>query len=719
MKKYTVCIGDREINIETGRLAMQAGGSVLVTMGDSVVLATACVSEHPREGIDFVPLVVDYLEKTFAAGKIPGGFFKREGRPSEQEVLVSRLIDRPIRPLLPKHLRNEVQIIATVLSMENDNSPAVMALLGASAALSISGAPFQGPIAAVRVARIDGNLLINPSLDDLSESEINMVVGGSRDGVVMVEGGAREVPEEEVLDAIMFGWEQMQPLIDIQFKMIEEVGKPIMVVEEPEMDETVSNRVRELSVKALEAALTIPGKVERKTEIGEVKEKVRSSFTEEELSENGKVISSTLREVEKEIVRGRILGGGTRIDGRGFRDVRDIWCETGLLKRAHGSALFTRGETQALAAATLGTTEDEQRVDALMGESSKRFMLHYNFPPYSVGEVRFLRNPARREIGHGALAERSLSTVLPAEEEFPYTIRVVSEIFSSNGSSSMATVCGSSLALMDAGVPIKEAVAGIAMGLIVEGENTVILSDILGDEDHLGDMDFKVAGTRKGVTAIQMDIKVKRVSRDILSRALAQAGEGRLHILEKMNTVLDSPRPDLSPYAPRFELLTIKTDKIGGVIGPGGKTIRGIIEETGVKIDIEDDGTVRIFGVEPEGVARAVKIVKDLTKEAEVGKSYDGIVKKIVDFGAFIEIFPGTEGLLHISQISHQRIRAVSDVFKEGDSVLVKVLEIDREGKIRLNRKDLVGKDDDIGGGGDRNPPRSPSRHRGKERPRS
>jgi len=710
LKTYSVNIGNREVTIETGKYAMQAGGSVLVRMGDSAVLATACVSEHPREGIDFVPLVVDYLEKTFSAGKIPGGFFKREGRPTEKEVLVSRLTDRPIRPLLPKNFRNETQIIMTVLSMEPENSPAVMALVGASAALTISAAPFQGPIAAVRVVRIEGDLVINPSFDDLEKADINLIVAGSKEGIVMVEGGATEVPEDEVLDAIMYGWEQMQPLIEVQEKIAEEVGKPVISVEDAEVDGEIKGKVHSVASEGLRDAFSIPGKVERQKKIKEIWDEVLQAFPEEEREEKEKEISKCFSQLEKEIVRGRILAGEQRIDGRGFSDVRDIWCETALLQRAHGSSVFTRGETQALVTATLGTSEDEQRIDALTGDTKKRFMLHYNFPPYSVGEVKFLRGPARREVGHGALAERAISSMLPPEEDFPYTVRVVSEILSSNGSSSMATVCGASLALMDAGVPIKSAVSGIAMGLVVEGDNTVILSDILGDEDHLGDMDFKVAGTHEGVTAIQMDIKVKRVSRDILSRALAQAHEGRLHILSKMNEVLASPRKELSPYAPRFVLLTINREKIGGVIGPGGKMIRSIIEETGVKIDIEDDGSVRIFGVEQEGVDRAIKIIEDLTQEAEVGRSYKGKVKKIVAFGAFVEIFPGTEGLLHISQIAHRRIKEVTDVLKEGDEVMVKVLEVDREGKIRLSRKDLIGKDDEKGGDSERAFSKRPSR---------
>ncbi len=716
-KEYVTEVGNRKIAIETGKLAKLAGGAVTVKMGDSVVLATACISEKPREGVDFVPLVVDYLEKTFAAGKIPGGFFKREGRPTEQEILVSRLIDRSIRPLLPRGFSFDVQVITTVLSLDNDNPADVMALLGASAALSLSEIPFNGPIAAVRVAIVDGEHVINPSLDELLRSSLNIIIAGGREGITMVEGDAMEVPEEEVLDAIMHGWEQIKKIIDLQENMVQEMGTPKISFEEPALDEDSKRMIDSLAMDSLGMAFRIPDKRERRDRVTEIWEEVKGSFSENEILEKGVVISSYFKEIEKKFVRGMLFESKKRIDGRTPQEIREIWSETNVLPRAHGSAIFTRGETQVLVATTLGTAEDEQIVDALTGETSKRFMLHYNFPPYSVGEVRFLRTPARREIGHGVLAEKAISKVLPSEEEFPYTIRVVSEVLESNGSSSMATVCGTSLSLMDAGVPVKAPVGGIAMGLITEGDETVILSDILGDEDHLGDMDFKVAGTSKGVTAIQMDIKVERVSREILSRALSQAREGRLFIIDRMNSVMDKPRPEISKYAPRLEVIMVKPEKIREIIGPQGKVIRGIIEQTGVKIDVEDDGTVRVYAVDEESVKQAMEIIRELVQEAEVGKVYKGKVKKIMDFGAFVEIFPGTEGLLHISQISHRRINAVSDVLREGDEVNVKVLDVDGDGKIRLNRKDLIKPEDDAGYGQQRTS-RGPSHRRGKDGPR-
>jgi polyribonucleotide nucleotidyltransferase len=715
---YSTNVGNREIVIDTGKLAKLAGGSAVVKMGDSVVLATACMADKPREGADFIPLVVDYLEKTFAAGKIPGGFFKREGRPSEHEILTSRLIDRSIRPLLPKGFYFDTQIITTVMSLDNDNPTDVMALVGASVALSLSEIPFNGPIAAVRVARINSEHVVNPSLDELEKSSLNIIVAGSSEGITMVEGDAMEVPEEEVLDAIMYGWEQLIKIIDLQRKMKEEIGKTKISFDEPDLHDEIKAKIDSLAVKSLHDAFLVSDKLRRREKIAAVWDEVKESFTEEEILENGALITSYLRDIEKKLVRDMLLEKKKRIDDRGPQDIREIWSEAGVLPRAHGSAIFTRGETQVLVATTLGTEEDEQRVDALTGETSKRFMLHYNFPPYSVGEVRFLRTPARREIGHGVLAEKAISKVLPTEEEFPYTLRVVSEVLESNGSSSMATVCGASLSLMDAGVPIKAPVGGIAMGLITEGDETVILSDILGDEDHLGEMDFKVAGTERGVTAIQMDIKVERVSREILSMALSQAREGRLFIIDKMNSVIDKPRDEISKYAPRLELIMVKPDKIREIIGPQGKTIRGIIEQTGVKIDVEDDGTVKVYAVDEESVKKAIDIIKELTQEAEIGKSYAGKVKKIMDFGAFVEIFPGTEGLLHISQISHKRIKAVSDVLRERDEVRVKVLDIDGDGKIRLSRKDLIRDEDDTRPTQQERTDRKPYDRRGKDSPR-
>src|SRR3989454_556797 len=597
----------RPLTVETGRMAKQAGGAALVRLGESVVLVTATALATAREGIDFFPLTCDYQEKTFAAGKIPGGFFKREGRPAEKEILTSRLIDRPLRPLFPKGFNCETQVIATVLSHDKENDPDVLSLLGASTALVLSDIPWNGPIAAVRIGRLDGRFVINPTTSQLATSDMNVIVAGSRDAIVMVEGGARMVPEALLLEALFAAHEALQPLIALQESLQRLVGKP-----------------------------------------------KRS------------------------------------LDGRGLADVRPITCEVEVLPRTHGSALFTRGETQALVVATLGTSSDEQKIDALIGETYKKFMLHYNFPPFSTGEVKFLRSPGRREIGHGALAERALARVLPTEEEFPYTIRIVSEVLESNGSSSMATVCGGSLSLMAAGVPVKAAVAGVAMGLIKEGDEVRVLSDILGDEDHLGDMDFKVAGTEQGVTAVQMDIKIAGVTRAIMQEALEQARSARLHILGVMNRTLARPHSELSMHAPRIITLHIKPDRIRDLIGPGGKVIRGITEETGAKIDVEDDGTVYVASADGDSMQRAIDKIRAVTAEAEVGKVYRGTVRKIVDFGAFVEIFPGTDGLVHISQLADERVRKVSDVLKEGDVISVKVLEVDRSGKIRLSRKEAL-----------------------------
>jgi polyribonucleotide nucleotidyltransferase len=675
--------------IETGELAKQAGGSAVVTYGESVVLVTACASETPRPGIDFLPLVVDYVEKTFAVGKIPGGFFKREGRLSEFEILTSRMIDRPIRPLFPKGFYNEIQVIATVLSADKENDTAVLAMIGASAALSLSEIPFEGPIAGARVGRIDGELVLNPRIPDLARSDLNIFVAGSRDAILMVEGEASEVSEEEVLDAILFAHRSLAPVLELQETMARERGKPKLAFEKKVLGEEDLRRIAEVAERDLVAAYGILGKQERRKRIEEIAEAARNVFSEEERLEKANLIAGAFREIEKKIVRGKILSERRRIDGRGLEDVRSITSQVRVLPRTHGSAIFTRGETQVLVTSTLGTSQDEQRIDSILGDSTKAFMLHYNFPPFSVGEVKMLRAPARREVGHGALAERAVSKVLPDELEFPYTIRIVSEVLESNGSSSMATVCGASLSLMDAGVPTKGSVSGIAMGLIKEGDRVAVLSDILGDEDHLGDMDFKVAGTAKGVTAIQMDIKIGGVSREIMLSALRQAREGRLFILDRMNAVLGKPRPELSPYAPRIYVMNVKPDKIREIIGPGGKVIRGIQEQTGVKIDIEDDGTVKIAAVDAESAKAAITIIEGIVQVAEVGKVYEGKVRRIMEFGAFVELFPGTDGLLHISQISKNRVRAVSDIYKEGDEVTVRVLEIDRDGKIRLTHKEF------------------------------
>ncbi len=684
--KVQIDFHGRPLSIEVGRMAKQAGGGALVQYGETVVLATAVASQSARAGIDFFPLTCDYQEKSFAAGKIPGGFFKREGRQSEKEVLTSRLIDRPIRPLFPKGFVCETQVIATVLSFDKENDADMVSLIGASAALHVSDIPFLGPIAAVRLGRKDGRFVVNPLISDTDGSELSLVVAGTRDSIVMVEGGARILSEEVMLDALYTALAEMQPLIAMQDELREKVGKPKREVSVAEINPVLRKKVESLALPSIRQAMDFVAKQERHGAVSEAEAEVVATLLKEFPEQEG-TIKTVIESVEKQAMRQMIVGQKRRLDGRGMTDIRPISCEVEVLPRTHGSALFTRGETQALAATTLGTSSDEQKIDALVGESYRKFMLHYNFPPYSVGEVKFLRGPSRRDVGHGALAERALSPVLPNETEFPYTIRLVSEILESNGSSSMATVCGGSLSLMDAGVPVKAAVAGIAMGLIKEGDDVVVLSDILGDEDHLGDMDFKVAGTAEGVTALQMDIKIHGVTKEIMRQALNQAREARLHILEVMNRTMDTPRSDISVHAPRIVTIKIRTDKIRDVIGPGGKIIRGIVEETGCKIDIEDDGTIFIASSEEAGMRRAIEIIEGITMEAQVGKVYKGIVRRIVDFGAFVEIMPGTDGLLHISQIGPGRVHRVSDVLKEGDEIQVKVLEIDRTGKIRLSRK--------------------------------
>ncbi len=689
MKRVEIDLHGRKLSIESGRVAKQANGSVLVQYGDTVVLVTAVAAKEPREAVDFFPLTVDYQEKTFAAGKIPGGFFKREGRPSEKEVLTSRLCDRPLRPLFPDGFRCETQVIATVLSYDKENDADVLAMIGASAALEISDIPFNGPIAGVRVGRIGGNLVLNPTASQLAECDLQMIIAGSRDALVMVEGGARMLSEDVVLDALYFGHREMQPILGMQAELRSALGKPKRLVTPPELDQALSGRVRQLASPKIVEALSTPGKHERSDAVRQVRTEVIAVLANE-FPDRERDIKTIFEHVHEEVVRAMIVSEKRRIDGRGLADIRPISAEVQVLPRTHGSALFTRGETQALVVATLGTSSDEQRIDALIGDTFKKFMLHYNFPPFSVGEVKFLRSPGRREIGHGALAERAVSAVLPDDTTFPYTIRVVSEILESNGSSSMATVCGSSLALMDAGVPIKAPVAGIAMGLIREGSDVRVLSDILGDEDHLGDMDFKVAGTSEGVTAVQMDIKIAGVTREIMRDALYQAREGRLHILRCMEQALASPRADVSSYAPRIVTLKIRQDRIRDVIGPGGKVIRGIIDETGVKIDVEDDGTIYIASADEAAMQKAVDWIHRLTAEAEVGKIYKGTVKKIMDFGAFVEILPGTDGLCHISQLAPERVAKVRDVLNEGDEVMVKVLEVDKTGKIRLSRKEAL-----------------------------
>jgi polyribonucleotide nucleotidyltransferase len=688
----TVTWGGRPLTLKTGNLAKQANGAVLARYGESVVLVTAVVSKKLREGIDFFPLSVDYQEMTYAAGKIPGGFFKREGRPSEREILTSRFIDRPLRPLFPKNFFNDVQVIATVLSADDENDPDVIAISAASAALEISDIPFAGPVAGVRVGRIDGEFVVNPLINMMKESELDIVVAGNEDAVVMVEGNAKCVSEQMLLDAINFGHQNIQDVINMQKELRSRVGKEKISVPEQIIDPEIEEKVRQVAVEPMRSALSIPGKQDRN---GAVKD-VFVSVTEElssQYQDSEEQIRTVMENIEKEIIRGQILNEGKRVDGRSPKDIRAITCEVAMLPRTHGSGLFTRGETQALASTTLGTSQDEQRIDSLIGESKKSFMLHYNFPPFCVGEARFLRGPSRREVGHGSLAEKAISRVLPSPDDFPYTIRIVSEVLESNGSSSMATVCGSILSLMDAGVPISEPVAGIAMGLISEGDNYVILSDILGDEDHVGDMDFKVAGTRGGVTAIQMDIKIKGLPSEIFTQALEQAREGRLHILDIMQQTIKEPRPEISSRAPRITMLQVKPEKVSSIIGPGGKNIKNIIAQTGVKMDVDDEGKVSIASTDKESIEKAVEMVKSLVEEAEVGKVYLGKVRKIMDFGAFVEIIPGIDGLVHISQLDHERVNSVRDVLKEGDEVLVKVLEIDPQGKIRLSRKAALKED--------------------------
>lgn len=687
-KKVELQFHGRPLSIETGRLARQAHGAVLVTYGETVLLVTAVADRKAREGIDFFPLTCDYQERTYAAGKIPGGFFKREGRPAEKEVLTSRLIDRPIRPLFPDGFYCETQVIATVLSFDKENDADVMAVTAASAALHISEIPFHGPVACVRMGRQDGKFVVNPTSTQLQTSDLNLIVAGSRDGIVMVEGGAKQLPEDVMLDALFTAHQELQVLLDLQDELRKAVGKAKREVVPPQRDEALFARFEKEAVPRIKTAFEVTGKHERYAAVRKAEEEVVASLAGAD-ADQAKVLKGFCEDVKSSVMRGAIVKDGRRVDGRGLKDIRDISSEVGLLPRVHGSAVFTRGETQALVAATLGTSSDEQRIDSLLGEQFKRFMLHYNFPPFSVGEVKFLRSPGRREIGHGALAERAIAAVLP-EEGYPYTIRVVSEVLESNGSSSMATVCGATLSLMDAGVPIQAPVAGIAMGLIKEGEEIRVLSDILGDEDHLGDMDFKVAGTKKGVTALQMDIKIGRVTRDIMKEALYQAQEGRLHILDRMGATMATPREEMSVHAPRITTLKIKPDKIRDIIGPGGKVIRGIIEETGVKIDVEDDGTVLIASNDGEAMKRAIEIIQGITMEPEIGKIYKGTVRKIVDFGAFVEILPGTDGLLHISQIAAERINKVTDVLQEGEEVMVKVLEIDKQGKIRLSRREAM-----------------------------
>jgi polyribonucleotide nucleotidyltransferase len=686
----TASIGGRDLSIETGKLAKQAGGSTVVRYGDTIVLGTAVSDYSVREGIDFVPLTVDYQEMAYAAGRIPGNFFRREmGRPSEKETLTSRCIDRPIRPLVPKGWGYETQIIANVYSVDLANEPDVLGIVAASAALHISDIPFDGPIAALRVGRLGGELVLNPAPDDWEEMDLNLIVAGSRNAVIMVEGGAKFVSEDDVLAAIFHAHEQMQPLIEIQEGLRDAYGKPKRPVLDPPPDDGLADRVTALAEADLADIIVTAPKLERQDKV----RRLALRLTEELAADypgQGRRIHDLVHDLQGERMRRMILDQGKRTDGRAFDEVRPITCELGILPRAHGSALFTRGETQVMATATLGTASDEQRIETLAGDTFRPFMLHYNFPPFCVGEARRLAGPKRRDIGHGNLARRAVEAILPDPADFPYTIRVVSEVLESNGSSSMATVCSGSMALMEAGVPVSDQVAGVAMGLVKEGDQVAVLTDIIGDEDHLGDMDFKVCGTRNGVTALQMDIKISGLSKDIMSRALDQAKQARLHILGIMDQAISQPRSEISPYAPKIVTIHIHPDKIRDVIGPGGKVIRQIQADTNSKIDIDDEGRVNIATPDDASAKEAVEIIRNLTQEAEIGRIYDGRVAKIMDFGAFVEIFPGTDGLIHISELDNQRVRKVTDILKEGDPVRVKVIDIDRNGRIKLSRRQAL-----------------------------
>jgi len=685
--KKSFQFGAHEVTIETGEIARQADGAVIVNMGGTTVLVTVVGVRTAKEGQSFFPLTVNYQEKTYAAGKIPGGFFKREGRPSEKETLTCRLIDRPIRPLFPKGFKNEVQVIATVMSMNNDIDADIPALIGTSAALAISGIPFDGPIGASKVGYINDEYVINPTFSQIAESDLELVVAGTDNAVLMVESEANLLSEEVMLGAVMFGHQQMQVVINAIRELAAEVGKPRWEWTAPENNEELAGKVAALYTEALSDAYKISEKLSRQQAIAEIREQAKQDLCDEEGPTEADVVAE-FSSLEKSLVRGKIISGEPRIDGRDTKTVRPIFVRTGILERTHGSALFTRGETQAIVVTTLGTGRDAQIIDAIEGERKETFMLHYNFPPYSVGEAGRTGSPGRREIGHGKLAKRGVQVIMPSQEEFPYVIRVVSEITESNGSSSMASVCGTSLALMDAGVPIKAPVAGIAMGLIKEGDKFAVLSDILGDEDHLGDMDFKVAGSEEGITALQMDIKIDGITEEIMKIALEQAKEGRIHILGKMCEVINSPA-EMSEYAPRLLSMSVHPDKIRDVIGKGGSVIRSITEETGAVVDIDDEGNIKIASVDRAAGEEAKKRIELITADVEVGATYEGKVAKIMDFGAFVTILPGRDGLVHISQISNERVENVSDVLKEGDMVTVKVLEIDKQNRIRLSMKEV------------------------------
>jgi polyribonucleotide nucleotidyltransferase len=691
IKSCSIEINGQPLNVETGRIAKQASGSVVVTYGETVVLVTAVSTDEVREGIDFIPLTVEYQEMSYAGGNIPGNFFRRDmGRPSERETLTSRLIDRPLRPLFPKNYHFETQVIATVLSTDKENESDMLAMLGASAALEISNIPFSGPIAGVRVGRIDGRFVTNPTISQQTESDINLIVAGNRDGVVMVEAGAKFVSEVDMIEAIFYGHEAIQPMLDMQERLKAEVGKPKRVIPPAETDAALETRIREIAAPLLKDVIATADKMDRQRKRSEAEIQTVELLSADYEGKKTE-IQEGVHSLEKAMVREMMLSEGKRIDGRPFNQVRAIDCVVGLLPRIHGSALFTRGETQAMVLTTLGTERDEQRIESIYGDYFSRFIFHYNFPPYSVGEAKRLGGPGRREIGHGALARRALLPILPEKEDFQYCIRVVSEILESNGSSSMASVCGGCLSLMDAGVPIKAPVAGVAMGLVSDGERVVVLTDIIGDEDHYGDMDFKVTGTRDGVTALQMDIKVERLTREVMEQALEQAKEGRLFILGEMEKAISRPRTDVSQYAPIIATVKISPEKVRVLIGPGGKTIREISNSSGARIDVDDEGTVTVSSPDKVVSDAAIKMIRAIVQEAEVGKLYMGKVVKIMDFGAFVEIFPGTDGLIHISQLAEERVNKVTDVLNEGDEVLVKVLEVGNDGRIRLSRKAALG----------------------------
>ena len=711
----TIKVGERDLIIETNKLAKQANGALTARMGDTIVLATAVAADAPREDSDFFPLTCDYREMTSAAGKFPGGYIKREGRPTEKEILTSRLIDRPIRPLFPEGYFNEVQIIATVFSADDVNEPDVIAMTAASAALAISDIPFTGPVGAVRVGKIDDDYIINPTHEQMEKCSIDLVIAGTENAVLMVEGHAKFISEEEMITAVKTGHDAIKNIVAGIKQLVSQCGKEKSKPELIVVPEELINKVNEIVAPSLLEKLTIKEKKARNEALSDLHAQVTSAIVGEKPEESPysqMQIDMAYKDATKKILRKLLVEEGKRVDGRKVDEIRPISIEVGAMPRAHGSAIFTRGETQALALATLGSESDEQKLDSLVGEKVKRFMVHYNFPPFSTGETKPLRSPGRREIGHGMLAERALTAVIPSEEEFPYTIRITSDILESNGSSSMATVCAGSLALMDAGVPVKSAIAGIAMGLVMENDKTIVISDILGMEDALGDMDFKVAGSSEGITAFQMDIKVEGITFEIMKEALERARAGRMHILDKMNEALAQPRPTISPYAPRIEVVYIEPDKIGTLIGPGGKTIRKITEETKVEINIDDDGKVSMYSNNMEMMQKAKKMVEDITAEVEVGKIYRGVVKNIMDFGAFVEILPGQQGLVHISELADYRVNKVEDIVQIGDEVMVKVVEIDNKGRINLSRKEAIFGE----GGGEREHDAPPPRPRHDDR---